>query len=116
MKTLRITPDSRLTNQNVEELARTMCIYLSPLERWNGKGFDDAPFLSFETVLEKENTGFYVTVPTSQAALARKAIESAWPKVAVEEVEEPFVEVPNWLLSCPMSGTICFPFASTDAR
>lgn len=94
MKTLRITPDSRLTNQNAEELARTMCVYMSPLERWNGKGFDDAPFLSFETVLEKENTGFYVTVPASQVALARKAIESTWPKVAVEEVEEPFIESP----------------------
>ncbi|ADE87509.1 lipid A export ATP-binding/permease protein MsbA [Deep-sea thermophilic phage D6E] len=95
MKTLRITPDIRLTNQNVEELARTMCVYMSPLERWNGKGFDDAPFLSFETVLEKENTGFYVTVPASQAALVRKAIESAWPKVAVEETEEPFTEAPH---------------------
>ncbi|MBA2878078.1 hypothetical protein HNR63_001132 [Anoxybacillus kamchatkensis] len=94
MKTLRITPDSRLTNQNTEELARTMCVYMSPLERWNGKGFDDAPFLSFETVLEKENTGFYVTVPASQVALAQKAIESTWAKVAVEEVSEPFTEVP----------------------
>lgn len=94
MTTLRITPDSRLTNQNVEELARTMCVYMSPLERWNGKGFDDASFLSFETVLEKENTCFYVTVPTSQVALARKAIESTWAKVAVEEVSEPFTEVP----------------------
>lgn len=94
MKTLRITPDSRLTNQNVEELARTMCVYMSPLERWNGKVFNDAPFLSFETVLEKENTGFYVTIPTSQSALAQKAIESAWPKVAVEEAEEPFAEAP----------------------
>ncbi|MED5050682.1 ATP-binding protein [Anoxybacillus rupiensis] len=93
--TLKITPDNRLNNQNAEELARTMCIYTSPLERWNGKGFDAPLFLSFETVLEKENTCFYVTVPSSQTALARKSIESAWPKVAVEETADPLTDRPN---------------------
>ncbi|MEW5321359.1 ATP-binding protein [Geobacillus thermoleovorans] len=72
-----------------------MCIYLSPLERWNGKGFDEPSFLSFETILEKENTRFHVTVPKEQTALAKKAIESAWPKVAVEEVSDPFINAPN---------------------
>jgi hypothetical protein len=72
-----------------------MCIYLSPLERWNGKGFDEPSFLSFETVLEKENTRFHATVPKEQAALAQKAIESAWPKVAVEVVSDPFTDEPN---------------------
>ena len=54
----KITPDSRLQNDQVEQLAQTLCIYTSPLERWNGKGFNPPPFMSFETILSVENTQF----------------------------------------------------------
>jgi hypothetical protein len=92
---LRITPDSRLDNKQVEELARTLCLYTSPLERWKGKKIQRPSFLSFETVLEKGNTCFYVSVPPHHESLARKAIESTWPKVSVEKVSDPFNQSPN---------------------
>lgn len=102
MKTLQITPDSRLDNKNVEELAKSLCQYTSPLERWNGRGFNTAPFLSFETVVEKENTRYFVTIPAEHKDLAKKAIETAWRKAAVEVVEvEPFNKTPR--IACTLS-------------
>lgn len=95
MSTLRITPDSRLDNKQVEELARTLCMYTSPLERFKNKRIQRPSFLSFETVLEKGKTCFYVTVPPEHESLAKKAIESTWPKVAVEKVSDPFVKMPT---------------------
>lgn len=95
MKHLRITPDSRLDNVHVDNLAQTLCIYSNPLERWNGRGFTRPNFISFETVLEKENTAFYVTVPDELESVAKKAIETVWPKSAVEDAEEPFDKEPD---------------------
>lgn len=96
MITLQITPDSRLDNKNVNELAKSLCQYTSPLERWNGRGFDTAPFLSFETVVAPNETKFYVTVPAAQADIAKKAIETTWRKAAVEIASsEPFVKSPR---------------------
>jgi hypothetical protein len=92
---LKITPDSRLDNKNVENLAQTLCIYTSPLERWNGKGFNRSPFMSFETVLEKENTHFVLTVPKELESLAKKALETAWPKSAIEPTTDPLMDVPQ---------------------
>jgi hypothetical protein len=91
----KITPDSRLDNLHVEQLAQTLCIYTSPLERWNGKGFTRPPFMSFETVLEKENTSFTLTVPKDYESLAKKALETTWPKSAIEKTTDPFTEEPQ---------------------
>jgi hypothetical protein len=94
MKHLKITPDNRLDNLNVERLPQALFDFKSMFERWNGKGFDRKPFFSWEMVLEKQNTAFYITVPDNGAMVAKKAIESVWNKVAVDEVEDPFQEDP----------------------
>ncbi|MCQ6281106.1 ATP-binding protein [Bacillus sp. EB600] len=91
---LKITPDSRLDNKNVEHLAQSLCIYLSPLERWNGKGFNRSPFMSFETILEKGNTQYVLTVPKELESLAKKTLETTWSKSAVEVTEDPFTLPP----------------------
>jgi hypothetical protein len=92
---LKVTPDSRLDNKNVEHLAQTLCIYESPIERWNGKGFNRSPFVSFETVLEKENTHYIVTVPKGLESLTKKALETTWPKSAIEPTIDPFTIEPQ---------------------
>jgi hypothetical protein len=95
MKHLKITPDSRLNNQNVEHLARSLCLYKSPLERWKGKKFERVPFVSFETVIAPETTHFVLTIPEELESLAMKSIETTWPKVAVESTEDPLNITPN---------------------
>lgn len=91
----KITPDSRLQNDQVEQLAQTLCIYTSPLERWNGKGFNPPPFVSFETILSVENTQFVLTVPNDLKSLAKKALETTWPKSGIEQIKDPFTENPT---------------------
>jgi hypothetical protein len=91
----KITPDSRLNNSDVEHFAQTLCLYTSPLERWNGKGFDPVPFMSFETILEPENTQFILTVPYCLESIAKKALETTWPKSAFEPIKDPFTEKPT---------------------
>jgi hypothetical protein len=91
---LKITPDSRLDNKNVEHLAQSLCVYLSPFERWNGKGFNRSPFMSFETILEKENTQFVLTVPKELESLAKKTLETTWSKSAIEITVDPFTIPP----------------------
>jgi len=60
---LKITPDSRLKNDNVEQFAQALCLYTSPLERWKGKKIEKLPFVSFETVIELENSPFKLKKP-----------------------------------------------------
>lgn len=86
---LRVTPDGRLTNDSVEQFAQSLCNYQSPLERWTGKGFARQPFVSFETVLKKNDTQFVLTGPVEAESLMRKAAESTWPRAAVESVKDP---------------------------
>jgi hypothetical protein len=85
-----------LSNEAVEQLAQTLCVYQSPLERWDSarRRITRAPFVSFETVLRREGTAFHVTVLREHESLARKAIETTWPNVAVTEVADPFGERP----------------------
>ena len=108
MITLRITPDSRLDNKFVDELARTLCAYTSPLERWKGKKIQRPTFLSFETVLEKGNTRFYVSVPPQQEALAKKAIETTWSKATVERVDDPFKQSPTLISTIELDRHFMF--------
>jgi hypothetical protein len=91
---LKITPDSRIDNKNVEHLAQALCVYESPLERWNGKGFNRSPFISFETVLERDNTHFVFTVPKGFESLAKKSLETTWPNAAVEITTDPLTDIP----------------------
>jgi hypothetical protein len=92
---LKITPDSRLDNKNVDHLGQTLCIYESPLERWNGKGFNRCPFISFETILETDNTHFVATVPKGLESLAKKALETTWPNSAIEKITDPLIDEPQ---------------------
>lgn len=92
---LQITPDSRLDNKNAERLPQTLFNFRNMLERWNGRGFAPKPFFSFETVLQPNETAFYLTVPDDSEAVAKKAIESVWSAAAVDKVEDAFKESPN---------------------
>lgn len=105
---LRITPDSRLDNTHVENLAQSLCIYTSPLDRWNGKGFDRPNFISFETVLEPDATAFYMTVPEDLESVARKAIESTWPKVAIESESDPLTDEPHKVTTMTLNNHYMF--------
>jgi len=106
---LRITPDNRLTNEAVEQFAQTLCVYQSPLERWNGRGVDRLPFVSLETVLRRGNTSFTVTVPRDTSSLARKAIETTWPNVTITETGDPLTIEPH--LTCALEPNYHYMFA-----
>lgn len=91
---LKITPDSRIKNDNVEQFAQMLCHYTSPFERLKGKTIEKLPFVSFETVIEPVNSAFYLTVPSSQKSIAEKAIETTWPRAALEESADPLTDTP----------------------
>ncbi|EMT54693.1 hypothetical protein I532_03775 [Brevibacillus borstelensis AK1] len=55
---------------------------------------DRAPFVSFETVLQREGTSFTLTILRDYESLARKAIETTWPNVTITNVTDPFGERP----------------------
>jgi hypothetical protein len=86
-----------LNNEAVEQFAQTLCVYQSPLERWNSgkRRIERAPFISFETVLQREGTSFTVTILREYESIARKAIESTWPNVTITEAADPFTARPN---------------------
>lgn len=94
MKSLKITPDSRLDNKNVDELAKALYHYKTPLERMHKGKIKPPDFLSFETVLEKEKTSFYVTIPSINADLTEKTLSTIFPKAAIEITEDPLHEMP----------------------
>lgn len=79
----------------MEQLAQTLCLYRSPLERWNGRRIERQHFVSFETILRRGETSFNLTVPRDSAALAKKAIESTWPHVTVTETADPLSARPH---------------------
>lgn len=108
MKHLKITPDSRLNNQHAERLPQSLYNFRNMFERWNGRGFNRPQFFSFETVLAKKDTTFILTVPDNQVSVATKAIESAWSKVAVEEVQEPFTKTPQLASEIEMKNHYMF--------
>lgn len=91
---LKIIPDGKLNNEKVEQLSQALCIYKSPLERIENKHLTPQHFFSFETVLEKEKTSFYVATSEELKDIAKKAIESSWPRVTVEETEDPLNTMP----------------------
>lgn len=92
MTHFRIKPDSRLENDKLEQFAQTLCLYRSPAQRWNKerKCIHRQHFVSLDTVLLKGGTTYTVTVPQETSSIARKAIETTWPRATVEEVQDPF--------------------------
>ena len=90
----KITPNNRLKNEHVEQLAQSLHLYKTPLERLTKKGLNKQNFFSFETVIEKENTSFYLTVPHEIETIAKKSLETTWGKAAIEIVSEPLIENP----------------------
>lgn len=97
---LRIIPDNQIDNSQVETLSRSLSGYQNLFSRWDHekKRFSKHPFLSFETVIKKKGTSFYVTVKDESEEVARKAIESTFPKATVEKVEDPFSEKPKGMV------------------
>ena len=97
MKHLQIIPDNQIDNTKVEQLSRSLCRYSSLLSRWDkeSKRFEKHPFLSFETILKKTGSRFIVTVKDESESVARKAIESTFPKATIRDVEDPIVNAPN---------------------
>lgn len=91
----KITPDHQIENRGVEQMLKTMNDYKSPLQRWNGKGFDRSSFLSYEICMEKENTSFHVTIPDELDLIGKKAMETAWPHAKIEPGEDPFCLDPH---------------------
>lgn len=86
---LKITPDSRLDNDAVEQLAQTLCMYQAPIQRWHGKGFNRKHFVSFESVIQKGSTFYFLTVLEEMEEVAKKAIQTAWPKASIEKIADP---------------------------
>jgi hypothetical protein len=67
------------------------------------------PFMSFETILEKENTHFVVTVPKALESLAKKALETTWPKSAIENYR-PFTDEPQLTSQLSFNNHYMFAF------
>lgn len=97
MKTFKIIPDSRLTNDMVEHFARSLCNYRNILQRINfkEKSLAPQPFLSFETVLKPQDTSFYVSCLDENETVVRNAIGATWQRAAVESAADPFTNVPT---------------------
>lgn len=96
---LKIIPDNQIDNAQVETLSRSLSSYKSLINRWNKekKRFDKHPFLSFETVLKKEGSFFLLTALDESEKLARKAIESTFPKATIQAIDEPFIKAPLYM-------------------
>lgn len=93
---LKVIPDTKIDNTQVETLSRSLSSYKSLISRWDKekKRFGKHPFLSFETVLKKEGSFFLLTVKDESEKIARKAIESTFPKATIQAIEEPFIKAP----------------------
>lgn len=93
---LKIIPDNQIDNTQVEGIAKAFSSYQSLISRWDSerKRFKRHPFISFETVLKRNGACFILTAQKESEALARKAIESAFPKATIQETEDPFKTAP----------------------
>lgn len=89
----QLTPDSRLTNKNVERLLQAMSHYVPLKNRIKSKEtvymIEKQPFLSYEVVMKPNDTRFYLTSLRSQSEALEKAIETVWEKAAVDKVTDP---------------------------
>jgi hypothetical protein len=94
---LRIIPDNQIDNTKVEILARSLSRYEPLFKRWDSQArkFSKQPFISFESVLSSKGAEFVVTVKDESEEIARKAIESTFPKATIEKVEDPFTIEPT---------------------
>jgi hypothetical protein len=93
---LKIIPDTKIDNTQVETLSRSLASYKNLISRWNKekKRFDKHPYLSFETILKKEGSFFLLTVKKESEKIARKAIESTFPRATIEAIEDPLKKAP----------------------
>jgi hypothetical protein len=96
MKHFRIIPDQRIENKNVEQMVKTMNIYKNPLQRWNGRGFNRAPFVSWEVMVGKDATTFHVAIPDEMESIVKKGMETSWPQSEIKLDADPFLGIkPN---------------------
>lgn len=90
MKHYRIIPDKNIGNKGVEQMVKSLNVYKSPLQRWNGRGFDRSPFVSWEMVIGQDSTSFHMTVPDDLELMAKKALETSWPQSQIDLGSDPF--------------------------
>lgn len=86
----KIRPDFKVTNRNTEQLAKMLNTYQNPMQRWNGKGIDPLAFMSYEIVMTKKDTSFFVTIADENQVIGKKALESAWPDSQIDQADDPF--------------------------
>lgn len=86
----KLTPDHKIDNKSVEKMIKGMNVYRSPLQRWNGKGFDRSFFFSYEVKIKKGSTSFHITIPDGIKNLTEKNMETAYPKATIEPGADPF--------------------------
>lgn len=90
MKHFRIIPNQKIDNRHVNQMLKALNIYKSPLQRWNGRGFDRIPFFSYEMHIQKDHTTFHMTVADEIETIAKKALETAWPDASIDLSADPF--------------------------
>ncbi|AYP68781.1 AAA-like domain protein [Bacillus phage vB_BpsM-61] len=92
----KIKPDFKIENNKVEQLLKTLNIYKSPLQRWNGKRLDGRLFTSFEIRMTKKDTEFFLSVPGDNEDIGKKALETTWENSQISKVDDPLASVnPN---------------------
>jgi hypothetical protein len=91
----KIIPDRQIENKSVEQMIKTLNVYKNPLQRWNGRGFDRAPFVSWEVMIGKDCTTFHMTIPDEMDQITRKALETSWSQSTIEPGDDPFQMKPN---------------------
>jgi hypothetical protein len=95
----QIKPDSRIENTNVERLAKSLCTYQSFLQRVENENeyyrLSRKNFISFEMILKKNDTKFFITTLARNQQVMKKSIESTWNKSTIEDVADPLFFKPN---------------------
>lgn len=64
-------------------------MYVTPFNRWNGKGLDKPDRTAWEIMLSKNNSDFYLTIPNHWQSVTKKQIAVVWPRATVKEAVDP---------------------------
>jgi hypothetical protein len=87
---LHITPDNRIENKDIDSILKTVSgMYVAPLHRWNGNGFDELDRTAWEIILSAESADFYLTAPNHWQSVINKQLSVIWPRATAKECEDP---------------------------
>lgn len=116
MTFLRIIPDSNLTNKRVEELLRVVSgMYTAPLHRMHKKGILPLDCATWEIIIKKDSTEFYLTVPVAWQTVIQKQLSVVWPGATVSRKEDPITLQPTKAATLELKNHYLFPL-KTDFR